>query len=67
MRPLSDLANLTMDLYKNWKSHTLWTGPQILKQLPQIDLLCAAMGTTGTMSGLGTYLKGEKPSVFYLG
>ncbi|KAJ5138902.1 uncharacterized protein N7515_003750 [Penicillium bovifimosum] len=51
----------------NWKSHTLWTGPQILKQLPQINLLCAAMGTTGTMSGLGTYLKGEKPSVFCLG
>ncbi|KAJ5567184.1 hypothetical protein N7535_006490 [Penicillium sp. DV-2018c] len=51
----------------NWKSHTLWTGPQIFKQLPQINLLCAAMGTTGTMSGLGTYLKGEKPSLFCLG
>lgn len=32
---------------QNWKSHIRWTGPQILRQLPEIDLLCAGMGTSG--------------------
>ncbi|KAI0140451.1 tryptophan synthase beta subunit-like PLP-dependent enzyme [Xylariaceae sp. FL1272] len=39
----------------NWKSHVRWTGPQILKQCP------------GTITGLGTYFKEAKPSVFRLG
>ncbi|CAJ2510377.1 Uu.00g050800.m01.CDS01 [Anthostomella pinea] len=51
----------------NWKSHIRWTGPQILKQLPQINLICSGMGTSGTMTGLGTYFKDAKPSVFRLG
>ncbi|USW57173.1 Putative Rhodanese-like domain, pyridoxal-phosphate dependent enzyme [Septoria linicola] len=51
----------------NWKSHVRWTGPQILKQLPEITLICAGMGTSGTMTGLGTYFKEAKPSVFRLG
>jgi cysteine synthase len=32
---------------QNWQAHSLWTGPQILKQLPEINVFCAAMGTTG--------------------
>ncbi|KAJ3496815.1 hypothetical protein NLG97_g2378 [Lecanicillium saksenae] len=51
----------------NWKSHVRWTGPQILRQLPEINLICAGMGTSGTMTGLGTYFKGAKPDVFRLG
>ncbi|KAI0977599.1 tryptophan synthase beta subunit-like PLP-dependent enzyme [Xylaria arbuscula] len=51
----------------NWKSHIRWTGPQILKQLPEITLICAGMGTSGTITGLGTYFKDAKPSVFRLG
>ncbi|EEH23453.1 hypothetical protein PABG_05664 [Paracoccidioides brasiliensis Pb03] len=51
----------------NWKAHIRWTGPQILKQLPQINVICAGMGTSGTMTGLGTYFKQAKPSVFRLG
>ncbi|TRX98988.1 hypothetical protein FHL15_000330 [Xylaria flabelliformis] len=51
----------------NWKSHVRWTGPQILKQLPEINLICAGMGTSGTITGLGTYFKAAKPSVFRLG
>ena len=51
----------------NWKAHIRWTGPQILKQLPDINVLCAGMGTSGTMSGLATYFKQSKPSVFTLG
>ncbi|CAG9976012.1 unnamed protein product [Clonostachys byssicola] len=51
----------------NWQSHIRWTGPQILEQLPEINLICAGMGTSGTMSGLGSFFKEQKPSVFRLG
>ncbi|OTA86161.1 hypothetical protein M434DRAFT_400011 [Hypoxylon sp. CO27-5] len=51
----------------NWKSHIRWTGPQILRQLPEINLICAGMGTSGTITGLGSYFKEAKPSVFRLG
>ncbi|KAL1962022.1 hypothetical protein VTN77DRAFT_666 [Rasamsonia byssochlamydoides] len=51
----------------NWQAHVRWTGPQIFKQLPQINVICAGMGTSGTMTGLGTYFKQTKPSVYRLG
>ncbi|UNI14203.1 hypothetical protein JDV02_000857 [Purpureocillium takamizusanense] len=51
----------------NWKAHVKWTGPQILKQLPEINVICAGMGTSGTMTGLGTFFKEAKPSVYRLG
>lgn len=51
----------------NWQSHIRWTGPQIFKQLPEINVICAGMGTSGTMTGLGTYFKGVKRSVYRLG
>lgn len=51
----------------NWKAHVRWTGPQIYRQLPEINVLCAGMGTSGTMTGLGTYFGGAKPSVLRLG
>nr|ADI46689.1 cysteine synthase [Monascus purpureus] len=47
----------------NWQAHIRWTGPQIFKQLPEINVICAGMGTSGTMTGLGTYFKDVKPSV----
>lgn len=52
---------------QNWKAHIRWTGPQLLEQLPEINIICAGMGTAGTMTGLGTYFKTVKPSVFRLG
>ena len=51
----------------NWQAHIRWTGPQIFNQLPEINVLCAGMGTSGTMTGLGTYFKDVKPSVLRLG
>jgi cysteine synthase A len=53
--------------HDNWDSHVRWTGPQILRQLPEINVLCAGMGTSGTMTGLGTFFKENKPSVLRLG
>ncbi|KAK2600295.1 hypothetical protein QQS21_004936 [Conoideocrella luteorostrata] len=66
----SDSATINPNQYENdnnWKSHVKWTGPQILRQLPEINVICAGMGTSGTMTGLGTYFKDAKPSVFRLG
>ncbi|KAF2674409.1 tryptophan synthase beta subunit-like PLP-dependent enzyme [Microthyrium microscopicum] len=51
----------------NWKSHMLWTGPQIYQQLPEINVLCTTVGTGGTISGTGLYLKTQKPSVKVVG
>lgn len=51
----------------NWNAHVKWTGPQIFQQLPEINIICAGMGTSGTMTGLGAYFKEAKPSVYRLG
>lgn len=34
----------------NWESHIRWTGPQILRQIPEINVLSVGMGTSGTVS-----------------
>lgn len=34
-------------LEQNWKAHVRWTGPQIHKQLPEINVIAASMGTAG--------------------
>ncbi|QDS72599.1 hypothetical protein FKW77_001460 [Venturia effusa] len=51
----------------NWKSHVRWTGPQIFKQLPEIDIFCTTVGTGGCITGTGVYLKSQKPSVKVVG
>ncbi|KAL8767045.1 MAG: hypothetical protein Q9209_006339 [Squamulea sp. 1 TL-2023] len=51
----------------NWKSHVRWTGPQIWQQLPDINIFCMGMGSTGCVTGTGEYLKSQKPSVKILG
>lgn len=51
----------------NWMSHERWTGPQIYKQLPEINIFCMGMGSTGCVTGTGKYLKSEKPSVKVVG
>ncbi|KAI1908921.1 hypothetical protein LOZ61_005334 [Ophidiomyces ophidiicola] len=51
----------------NWGSHYQWTGAQIFKQLPEINVFCATVGTGGCVSGTGVYLKSKKPSVKIIG
>ncbi|KAK4494255.1 hypothetical protein PRZ48_014553 [Zasmidium cellare] len=51
----------------NWQAHVKWTGPQIMKQLPEISVLAVGMGTSGTATGLGHYFATAKPSCFRLG
>lgn len=51
----------------NWRAHYRWTGPQLLRQLPAINVVCAGMGTSGTMTGIGKYMRDNKPACVRLG
>ncbi|KAG9119295.1 hypothetical protein FRC07_005736 [Ceratobasidium sp. 392] len=52
---------------QNSEAHIRWTGPQILAQLPDISVFAAAVGTSGTMTGTGAFLKSERPDLVNLG
>lgn len=51
----------------NYSAHQRWTGPQIIKQLPNISIFASGMGTTGTMTGTGLYLKSVQPKIVNVG
>ncbi len=47
----------------NWGAHARTTGPEVLKEFPELDVLFVGAGTTGTLMGCARYLREEKPSV----
>ncbi|VUC23400.1 unnamed protein product [Clonostachys rosea] len=51
----------------NPDSHVRWTGPQLMAQLPEINVFCSGMGSAGCITGVGKYLKDKKPSVTVVG
>ncbi len=52
----------------NTLAHYATTGPEIFAQTNgEVDVFLAGMGTTGTLMGIGRYLKEKKPSVKIVG
>jgi cysteine synthase B len=52
----------------NVLAHFETTGPEILQQTNgQVDYFVAGMGTTGSLMGVGSYLKSVKPEVKIVG
>ena len=47
----------------NADAHYRGTGPEILKDCPEITHFVAGLGTTGTLMGTGRYLRENKPDV----
>jgi len=47
----------------NPRSHYETTGPEILRDVPDITHFVAGLGTSGTLMGVGTFLKERKPEV----
>jgi [CysO sulfur-carrier protein]-thiocarboxylate-dependent cysteine synthase len=47
----------------NPDAHYSTTGPEILRDCPEIDVFVAGLGTSGTLMGVGRYLKEHKPEV----
>jgi cysteine synthase B len=44
-------------------AHYTGTGPEILADCPEVDVFCAGLGTSGTLMGVGRYLREHKPDV----
>ena len=47
----------------NPRAHEDGTGPEILRAVPEVDLFVAGLGTGGTLTGVGRFLKRERPGV----
>jgi len=47
----------------NADAHYRGTGPEILRDMPSVTHFVAGLGTTGTLVGVGRYLREQKPGV----
>ena len=47
----------------NPRAHYETTGPEILRDVPEITHFVAGLGTSGTLMGVGTFLRENKPGV----
>ncbi|WP_436344719.1 PLP-dependent cysteine synthase family protein [Natronorubrum sp. FCH18a] len=59
-----------LDQYHNQLNpevHAKWTGPELYQQLEDVTHVVCPMGTGGTLSGIGKYLKNQNPTVEIIG
>ena len=47
----------------NPRVHEETTGPEVLDAVPELDVFVAGLGTGGTLTGVGRFLRREKPGV----
>ncbi|NTG02971.1 2,3-diaminopropionate biosynthesis protein SbnA [Rhizobium rhizogenes] len=47
----------------NKGAHSRWTGPEILREFPDLDVLVIGAGTTGTLMGCAEYVRQAAPNV----
>ncbi|HEY3502959.1 MAG TPA: cysteine synthase [Actinocatenispora sp.] len=47
----------------NARAHYETTGPELLRDLPDVTHFVAGLGTTGTLMGTGRYLREKKPDI----
>lgn len=47
----------------NVDAHYRTTGPEILEDVPEVDVFVAGLGTTGTLMGVSKFFKENKPEV----
>jgi cysteine synthase B len=47
----------------NPRAHEETTGPEVLAQVPNLDVFVAGLGTGGTLTGVGHFLKRQRPGI----
>ena len=60
-----DEGGFMLDQFRNphnVRAHYVWTGQEILEEVPQVDIFVAGLGTGGTLMGTGERLKEANPA-----
>jgi len=64
-RMADESGSFMLDQFRNphnVRAHYVWTGQEILEDVPQVDVLVAGLGTGGTLMGTGERLKEVNPA-----
>lgn len=65
-RLVAESGHVFLNQYENpanWRAHFTGTGPEILRDCPEVTHFVAGLGTSGTLVGTGRFLKEQKPDV----